>query len=488
MSAVNWGNGAKFIQVELDPAGGTSYTDMGTTQLMSVPYALFAGKSADLPAGTGTGNTMWWNGTAWVADNTIYNDGSNVGIGTATPASKLDVEGGVAIGTSYSGTSASPANGAIIEGRVGIGTSNPDNSAALDVSSTTGAILVPRMTQAQRDALSPVPGMIIHNTTINATQAYTTALSATPTVDISQTLFNTVYCATSAQSFIPTVNGKLYSITLQNDGSGGTLDLYIRSGAGIGGNIIASQTISIPSGAPIDYEFIIFSSPTLTAGLPYTFELAGSCTFGLRANNANPYAQGNYFSGGSGIPQPTIDLYFKTKMNASVLDWFSMGIGATGATGATGPQGPSAILPSGTTAGNTSYWDGSSWVVNSSNLYNNGADIGIGTSLPTAKLDVEGDVKLGTNGSILTDIIKSTETTVALAIAANTTSSQTYAIPNTVTGSSVMVSPSVALASGLVIAFARVSSAGTVQVYYRNTTAASVTLAAGTSLYITVIR
>ena len=48
-----------------------------------------------------------------------------VGIGTTSPASKLDVEGGVAVGATYSGTSAAPTNGMIIEGNVGIGTTAP---------------------------------------------------------------------------------------------------------------------------------------------------------------------------------------------------------------------------------------------------------------------------------------------------------------------------------------------------------------------------
>lgn len=47
------------------------------------------------------------------------------GLGTPTPASKLDVEGGVSIGNTYSGTTAAPTNGAIIEGSVGIGTNTP---------------------------------------------------------------------------------------------------------------------------------------------------------------------------------------------------------------------------------------------------------------------------------------------------------------------------------------------------------------------------
>jgi len=53
-----------------------------------------------------------------------------VGIGTQTPANKLDVAGSVAIGSSYVGTAA-PSNGAIIQGNVGIGTTSASN--ALDV-------------------------------------------------------------------------------------------------------------------------------------------------------------------------------------------------------------------------------------------------------------------------------------------------------------------------------------------------------------------
>ena len=55
-------------------------------------------------------------------------------------------------------------------GSVGVGTISPQG--ALDVSSTTGAFIVPRMTTVQRDALTAVNGMIIYNTTTNQFNFY----------------------------------------------------------------------------------------------------------------------------------------------------------------------------------------------------------------------------------------------------------------------------------------------------------------------------
>lgn len=40
--SINWGDGPFFIKTEADPAGGTSYTDLGSSPLVSVPYALHA--------------------------------------------------------------------------------------------------------------------------------------------------------------------------------------------------------------------------------------------------------------------------------------------------------------------------------------------------------------------------------------------------------------------------------------------------------------
>ena len=62
-STIDWANGLYFIKTETDPtiSGGTNYTITGTSQLMSVPYALYAktsGSSIAGPAGVdGTNGT-----------------------------------------------------------------------------------------------------------------------------------------------------------------------------------------------------------------------------------------------------------------------------------------------------------------------------------------------------------------------------------------------------------------------------------------------
>ncbi len=54
ISTINWALGSKFLQVEIDPTGGSTFVNAGTTQLQSVPYSLFA--AAALPTGPAGGS------------------------------------------------------------------------------------------------------------------------------------------------------------------------------------------------------------------------------------------------------------------------------------------------------------------------------------------------------------------------------------------------------------------------------------------------
>ena len=92
--SIDWGGGSKFIQVEMDVNNGNppSYTDMGTTQMLSVPYALFAGST-----GSGGGGTL---------DNAYDFGGPGVGrtINADAGAVQINgVDGFVSTGTFNSG-------------------------------------------------------------------------------------------------------------------------------------------------------------------------------------------------------------------------------------------------------------------------------------------------------------------------------------------------------------------------------------------------
>lgn len=45
-SSINWGSGSYFLKVETDPSGGTTYSITGTSQILSIPYALYSNRSA----------------------------------------------------------------------------------------------------------------------------------------------------------------------------------------------------------------------------------------------------------------------------------------------------------------------------------------------------------------------------------------------------------------------------------------------------------
>ena len=68
--------------------------------------------------------------------------------------------------------------------------------------------------------------------------------------------------------------------------------------------------------------------------------------------------------------------------------------GIQGIQGIQGVTGNDGLLPDGTSIGNTTFWNGSEWVVNDGNLFNDGGNVGVGTVTPSAKLEVSGDIAI----------------------------------------------------------------------------------------------
>lgn len=82
-SSIPWSSGPFFLKTEIDPAGGTNYTIVGQSQILSVPYALYAEKSGTVTetdpvfgASAAKGIT-WTNFGNW---NTAYSWGDHMGL------------------------------------------------------------------------------------------------------------------------------------------------------------------------------------------------------------------------------------------------------------------------------------------------------------------------------------------------------------------------------------------------------------------------
>ncbi|MFP4025933.1 MAG: hypothetical protein ACLFVR_15540, partial [Thiohalospira sp.] len=46
--SIEWGEDDKFLKIEMDESGGSSFSELGIFQLLSVPYALYANSAAKL--------------------------------------------------------------------------------------------------------------------------------------------------------------------------------------------------------------------------------------------------------------------------------------------------------------------------------------------------------------------------------------------------------------------------------------------------------
>jgi len=94
-SSIEWGEDIYFLKVEIDMEGDEVYTDMGTTRMLSVPYALHAKTAAaadetDPEVGVNTTDFLSkWDGTSLIKSSVI--DNGKIGIGTNNPSALLDL-------------------------------------------------------------------------------------------------------------------------------------------------------------------------------------------------------------------------------------------------------------------------------------------------------------------------------------------------------------------------------------------------------------
>jgi hypothetical protein len=115
-------------------------------------------------------------GYSWVSGEVVTPAKMNsAAVPTITNIVNADVSSTAAI----AGSKITPNFGSqniVTTGTGGIGTATPAASAQLEVASTTKGFLPPRLTTAERDAISsPAAGLVLYNSTTNKLQVRTNA-------------------------------------------------------------------------------------------------------------------------------------------------------------------------------------------------------------------------------------------------------------------------------------------------------------------------
>ena len=309
-------------------------------------------------------------------------ENGNVGIGVASPSQKLDVDGGILArgnnavsnqgaylhwnrsggdGETYilnqkglAGSNAGIRFGSVTTGnthtewarfvdngsfsvdgstfsvdaannRIGIGTSSPNSSSIVEMASTTQGFLPPRLTSAQRDAISsPAAGLVIYNTNTNCLNFYAgnawfeTCGSVVPTAVVSS-----LNCGSA------TATGYIYSGTLASGvsisvpysgGNGGIYSPQSISSTGVLGLTASLSIGNLVSGSG-SLVFTISGTPAASGTATFPLSMAGqSCSFSL---STIPYTPGSVFC--SGGPAAVVDVTNPTTGKT----WMDRNLGAT---------------------------------------------------------------------------------------------------------------------------------------------------------------
>jgi hypothetical protein len=292
-STINWANGPYFIETAVDATGGTAYSVMGTSQLMSVPYALYAKTSGNGqgpagpqgPAGNdGASGPMGPQGPVGPAgDNGV--DGAPGPQGPQGPAgadgvgSPQNLEQVLVVGNNANG------NNLVNTGTIGVGTATPNTSASIEIA-TALPIIFPRMNQSQINALTPTEGMVQYNTDAKKLQVYGML------TDNAEVL-NEIYIGNESggygfvvdQSFSSPIDGQVIAVELMfKDAMGGFPQI----------DFMGQGMYTVPSYSQFTWHTFILTNPILvSAGGMSNFVFIGSgVDMRSFATNSN-YPNGN---------------------------------------------------------------------------------------------------------------------------------------------------------------------------------------------------
>ena len=389
------------------------------------------------------GGSLYWNGAALAAGSSvsgttnyvakftgsntignalIFDNGTNVGIGTTEPTAKLEVSGALTVAGSnlttlggnltVTGTSwtATPTISGLITATGGLtanGALTANNSFTLGDNGDTGSVNTSSWDISTAGAISGV-------TSLDMSGVLTSTLSSGAPLSIAST-------AKVVNLNVDQVDNYDFNQALQTSSSPSF------AGLTLSGNLTLGVTTVTTSGAQLNYlnaatgttgttstNLVFSTAPTLTN--PIINNINPSSDFTLTQNSINPLvsissgavANTLYLKAGNvgmGTTNPLNKLHIEGTGGGSAGIYMNNAVpSATSNTlynnGGSLYWNGSALAAGSSVSGTTNYiskFTGTNTIGNSI-VFDNGTNVGIGTTAPGYKIEVEGDVNLGSSG------------------------------------------------------------------------------------------
>jgi hypothetical protein len=282
-TAIDWSLDTYFVKIETDPTGGNSYTITGTSQLLSVPYALHA-KTAE----------------------NVIND--EVDDADADATNELqNLEQLLIVGNNAN------LNSIVNTGQIGIGTATPNVESSMEIT-TALPVIFPSMTQNEVNAMvTPVEGMVQFNTDAHKLQVYSMLTN-------NAAILNEIYLGTDVNDVFISQFG-----TSPIDGQIIAVELLLKdefSNPFPEIDFLGQGSFTVPSyGSFTWFTFVLPNPIQVTAGGSWNIDLAGPGVDDRRFATNSSYPDG----GGCCFPGAN-DLLFRVHIqpNPGSFGWQNM--------------------------------------------------------------------------------------------------------------------------------------------------------------------